>query len=221
MKLLEMFSGTGSVGRVARDLGFSVISLGLKNANINTDMLSWDYREFDVGEFDVVRASPPGTEYSRAKTTGVRKIDYANSIVLKTLEIIDYFKPKWWVVENPQTGLLKEQPFMSGLKYYDVDYCKYGMNYRKRTRLWSNIETWKPRPLCKGDCGKVRNGRHLETAQRLPSGKKADWGEGYINHKQDELYKIPTDLTSDIFVRMVERDCSLANTQPDKKLKSS
>ena len=92
---------------------------------------------------------------------------------------------------------------MSGLKYYDVDYCKYGMNYRKRTRLWSNIETWKPRPLCKGDCGKVRNGRHLETAQRLPSGKKSDWGEGYIKHRQKELYRVPTDLISDIFVSLL------------------
>ena len=200
MKLLELFSGTGSVGRVARDLGFSVISLDLKNANINTDILSWDYKQFDVGEFDVIWASPPCTEYSRAKTTGVRKIEYANSIVLKTLEIIDYFKPKRWVVENPQTVLLKEQPFMSGLKYYDVDYCKYGMNYRKRTRLWSNIETWKPRPLCNRDCGKIRNGRHLETAQRLPSGKKSDWGEGYIKHKQVELYKIPSELISELFV---------------------
>ena len=60
MKLLEMFSGTGSVGRVARDLSFSV--------NINTDILSWDYTEFGVNDFDVIWASPPCTEYNRAKT---------------------------------------------------------------------------------------------------------------------------------------------------------
>ena len=35
MKLLEMFSGTGSVGRVARDLGYSVI-VGVRDTlNIN------------------------------------------------------------------------------------------------------------------------------------------------------------------------------------------
>ena len=182
------------------ELGFSVISLDLKNANIKTDILSWDYREFDVGEFDVVWASPPCTEYSRAKTTGVRKIDYANSIVLKTLEIIDYVKPTYWIIETPQTGLLKEQPFMNGLNYYDVDYCKYGFNYRKRTRLWTNIAIWNPKPLCKGDCGKIRNGKHVETAQRLPSGKRDSWGEGYIKHKQDELYRVPPELISEIIV---------------------
>ena len=201
MHLLELFSGTSSVGKVAKSLGYNVISLDLKNADINCDILEWDYKQFDRNHFNFIWASPPCTEYSRAKTVGVRKIDYANSIVLKTLEIIDYFKPKYWIIENPQTGLLKEQPFMSGLKYYDVDYCKYGMNYRKRTRLWTNITSWKPRPLCKRDCGKIRNGKHVETAQRLPSGKRDSWGEGYIKHKQDELYKIPTDLISDILVK--------------------
>ena len=43
MKLLELFSGTGSVGRVAREFGFSVVSLDLKNANIK-DILEWDYK---------------------------------------------------------------------------------------------------------------------------------------------------------------------------------
>ena len=38
MKLLELFSGTGSVGRVARAHGWDVLSLDLKNADINADI---------------------------------------------------------------------------------------------------------------------------------------------------------------------------------------
>ena len=73
MKLLELFSGTGSVGAVAQDLGYSVVSLDLKNADINCDILNWDYKKYEVKHFDFIWASPPCTEYSRAKTTGVRK----------------------------------------------------------------------------------------------------------------------------------------------------
>lgn len=44
MKLLELFSGTGSVGTVAKELGYDVVSLDLKNAYINCDILKWDYK---------------------------------------------------------------------------------------------------------------------------------------------------------------------------------
>ena len=88
-----------------------VVSLDLKNADINCDILNWDYKKSEVGCFQFIWASPPCTEYRRAKTTGVRKIDEANKIVLKTIETIKYFQPQWWVIENPQTGLLKRQPF--------------------------------------------------------------------------------------------------------------
>ena len=132
MKLLELFSGTKSVGKVAERLGYDVTSLDLIfPADINIDILDWDYTIYPTGYFNVIHASPPCTEYSRAKTTGVRKIDYANSIVKKTLEIMDYFQPKYYIIENPQSGLLKEQSFMYGIPYTDVDYCKYGMPYRK------------------------------------------------------------------------------------------
>ena len=49
MKLLELFSGTGSVGNVAKDFGFEVVSLDLKGALINTDILEWDYKVYPVG----------------------------------------------------------------------------------------------------------------------------------------------------------------------------
>ena len=84
MNLLEFFSGTGSVGNIARKFGFNVISLDLKNADINTDILEWDYTQFDRNHFDFIWSSPPCTEYSKAKTTGIRQIHYAHSTVLKT-----------------------------------------------------------------------------------------------------------------------------------------
>ena len=81
----------------------------MKDANINCNILEWDYTQYPVGYFDFIHASPPCTEYSIAKTTGIKKIEEANKIVLKMLEIIDYFKPRYWIIENPQTGLLKKQ----------------------------------------------------------------------------------------------------------------
>ena len=81
MRLLELFSGTRSVGKVAERLGFTVISLDIKNADIECDIMDWDYTIYSPTCFDFIWASPPCTEYNRAKTTGTRNINLANQIV--------------------------------------------------------------------------------------------------------------------------------------------
>ena len=199
MKLLELFSGTGSVGKVAKKYGFDVVSLDMDmDADIKMNIMDWNYKEFPPHYFDLIWASPPCTEYSVAKSIGVRKIEESNVIVLKVLEIIKYFDPIFFMIENPQTGLLKNQYFMKDIPYDDLDYCKYGMRYRKRTRLWNNIYGWTPEPLCTKDCASIVDGKHEEVAQRGPSGPRETWSN-QRKHKREELYIIPELLLVDIF----------------------
>ena len=113
MKLLELFSGTKSVGKVAEQLGYEVTSLDLKNADINCDIMSRDYTVYESGYFDVIWALPPCMEYSCAKTVGVRDVDKANDIVLRTIEIIELLNPKYYVIEN---FLRDNCSIVSGLK---------------------------------------------------------------------------------------------------------
>ena len=55
MKILELFAGTGSVGKVFKEWGWEVVSLDRDTeADIKTDIMDWDYRTYEPGYFDVV-----------------------------------------------------------------------------------------------------------------------------------------------------------------------
>ena len=128
MRILELFSGTGSIGNTFAEQGWEVISLDSDvktDATIREDILTWDYTVYPPGHFDVIWASPCCTQYSCARRNAKtpRNLSLADSLVLRSKEIINYYNPRVWFLENPQTGMLKDRPFMQDLPYTDIDYC--------------------------------------------------------------------------------------------------
>lgn len=216
MRVLDLFSGTGSVSKECEKRGYDVISLDRDlPAMIKHDIMTWDYKSaFPIGYFDLITASPVCCFWSSLRASNIgrfgitketiqRDIDEKGKpMVDKTIEIIEYFKPKYWWIENPQTGRMKE--YITNLPYYDLDYCKYGFLYRKRTRFWTNIMGFIPK-LCEKDCNailhiKKDNGKISKIHKKHYNNKTR---QNVIETKKQgtskkERYRIPPNLINEL-----------------------
>ena len=225
MRLLELFSGTHSIGKVAKELGIDVVSLDRdlgarsnlydyesKN-HIQADIMNWNYKQdYKEGDFDIITASPVCLYWSSIRPTWIgrksktinpdgsivkkediqRDIDlYGKPMVDKVIEIIEYFKPKYWWIENPTTGKMKDyiaERFPEYNYFYDIDYCKYSnYGYRKRTRFWSNIQDFNPK-MCNKDCENMSGKSHkIDVSKGVGSGSN-----------RLERYRVPFSLIRDL-----------------------
>lgn len=153
MRVLELFSGTGSVGDVARSMGHRVTSVDNDDrftTTICTDILKLDYMRLPVPDF--IWASPPCTTYSyaavwfrhrdedgRAVTADAR---HADRLLRHTLKIIRYFQGKnprlKFCIENPR-GYMQKQGAVRDLIRTTTSYNQYGYPVFKPTDLFSNF----------------------------------------------------------------------------------
>lgn len=190
MKILELFSGTHSVGVVAKKYNFDVVSLDrdldaksklydyTSPHHIKCDIMKWDYKkDFKKGDFDIIASSPVCLYWSClrncwigrklkngeivSKETLQRDIDlYAKPMVDKVFEIIEYFEPKYYWIENPLSSSIwkyikSKWDFDKNEKFINVDYCKYSdWGYKKPTTFLTNINVNFMR--CKNDCENMK-----------------------------------------------------------------
>ena len=185
-RVLELFSGTGSVGKVFEADGWEVVSVDMSDKFAQpthlTSILEWDYAQaYPVGHFDLVHASPPCATFSNLKCGWLGRqlkgggvftkevmmrdeLEIGVPCLRKAEEIIKYFQPKYWTIENPQTGRMKNH--MGSTPFNNVSYCQYGFGYRKQTRLWNNFTDWKPK-VCGRHCPRYLKHESLPSALQM------------------------------------------------------
>jgi len=157
MKILELFSGTGSFSKVAKARGHRVITVDndpQHKPDICIDILKLKAEDIPFKP-DIIWASPPCTTFSVASIRHYWKEGYPKNaksfiglaIVSKTIELIKELNPQFFIIENPR-GMLRKQKLMEDLEKDTVTYCQYGAKVQKPTDLWNNLNH-KFRDMCK------------------------------------------------------------------------
>ena len=210
MNVLELFAGSRSFSKVAEELGFQTFTSDIKSFE-KIDYVT-NIFEFDVNKVpfkpDVIWASPPCTYFSVASigkhwnkdhTPKTLEAIVGCQIVRKTLEIINYFQPDFFFIENPR-GKLRKLSFMQKIPRATVTYCQYGDTRMKPTDIWTNhlssndlfgdnkSQGWLPRSMCKnGDTCHVSAPRGSQTGTQ---GLKGNY----------ERSKVPYELCKEILL---------------------
>lgn len=158
--IYEFFSGRKIVSSVAENYGFLPVSVDIDpklNPSICCDILELTPAMLP-GQPYFIWASPVCTELSRAAksshwskiTKKYRQYSYspnskaaqlALQMVQKTVDLINWYYPVPFVIENP-VGRIQHLPALQSLGHYRyfVNYATFGFPYSKETYLFSNMQ---------------------------------------------------------------------------------
>ena len=155
---LELFSGSKTVSSAASDFGFIPTSLDFNNKlnpSICCDILDFLPQSLEL-PFSFIWASPDCRYFSRMaqpicwqkRTIKYRQYEYipltsgsvaSISYLKKTLEIINWYNPDLWIIENPIGKLRHLQIMKHFAPYrYSVNYQDWGHPFAKETDLYTN-----------------------------------------------------------------------------------
>lgn len=168
-KILELFAGSRSIGKVGDSLGHNVFSVDWQpyqdiDLSIDIGYLTPNHIPFLP---DMIWASPDCKTYSIAacsthrnnsiepKSDYAKKCDIVNQHFIRLIKFyLDKNPNMVFFIENPR-GMLRKMPFMQEFTRHTIWYCQYGDDRAKPTDIWTNSKTWIPKPMCRNgnkDC---------------------------------------------------------------------
>ena len=186
--VLDVFCGTKSVRRAlwdileGSDVDYRILHLdidGKREADVFCDVRDWrkelvDDLGFQPGDFDIIWVSPDCRRFSGAAHPTKKAIAEACVLAKCGRDIIKYFGPSAWFIENPR-GRLRQQRIMRDVAHLCLtcSYCFYhAFGLYKPTDIWTNV----PGIVLDFCCGatpcswrKQGRSRHRRSSQRGPS----------------------------------------------------
>lgn len=203
MRVLELFSGTGTIARAFEEAGASVLTIDNNpkmRPDVVLDVLALSPAAFKrkYGRFDVVWASVPCTCFSvvaarwhhfdKQHRPLTEKADLGLRLLRHTLAIIRELDPTFYFIENPR-GQMRKMPEMRGRKRHTVTYCQYGGQFMKPTDVWTNCRAWVPRPRC-----------HYGASCHVPVRGEKGTGKGLCSLPKGSILraKVPDELAAEI-----------------------
>lgn len=158
MKTLELFSGTQSFSKVAKELGHTTFCID-NNDRFNND-LTIDLLYYD-GKFlwelirssDIIWMSPPCTTFSMAagnthwnadRTPKTEEAGEGKALLKICWEIAEHCikHNKIFFIENPRA---RARWFLPEEYRKTAWYCQYGDTRAKPTDIWTNLKDWIPK----------------------------------------------------------------------------
>ena len=150
MNVLDLFSGLGGWSAAFKDRGHSVTTLDI-DPKFKPDIVK-DILELksiaEIGEFDIILASPPCTAFSVAafpqhywKKEGEKyypaspNAELGKRIATHTFNLVESSAAAFYIIENPR-GLMRKVIRMPNAT---ITYCQYGADIMKPTDLWGKL----------------------------------------------------------------------------------
>ncbi len=142
--ILSLFDYTGNWARPYAEAGYNVLTFDIQNGqDVNDFSVEYFNENYDFGEVYGILAACPCTDFASSGARWFAEKDKDGrtkasvDLVHQTLRTIEYFRPKFWVLENPvgRIGKLTDLPkWRTGFQPHN-----FGHPYTKKTMLWGQF----------------------------------------------------------------------------------